>query len=191
MRRLVTALLIGLTVATTVSFGAILGETFMLYPNIFHDPPRSLVLAREFMVEGSPSDFFPPLGFLIILTGTVTVLSTWRSKAIRWYVLGAALAYLCFELLFSMVWFWPRNEIMFVDPVGTHSAEFLRATAREFVAGHWARVAGGALTAGLLFTALIRWLCSPGRSPGRSSDSAGVTAVERDRRTAAAREQAP
>ncbi|PRX50942.1 uncharacterized protein DUF1772 [Prauserella shujinwangii] len=163
MRQLVTALLIALTAATTVAFGAILGETFILYPNIFHDPPESLARAREFLVAGSPSDFFPPLGMAILGTGAATVLLTWRYPRIRWYVLGAAAAYLCFELIFSVVWFWPRNEIMFVDPVGTHSAEFLRQTAREFVAGHWVRVAGSGLTSALMFTALVRWLREPAR----------------------------
>ncbi|WP_024873880.1 DUF1772 domain-containing protein [Saccharomonospora piscinae] len=158
MTKLVTTLLIALTAATTVSFGAILGETVMLYPNIFLDPPQSLVRAREFLVAGSPSDFFPPLGLAIIVLGAVAVLATWRRPGIRWYVAGAAAAYLCCELVFSAVWFWPRNEIMFVDPVGTHSAQFLRTTAEEFVAGHWARLAGGAATAALLFTALVRWL---------------------------------
>ncbi|MFF4875306.1 hypothetical protein [Micromonospora sp. NPDC000668] len=56
-----------------------------------------------------------------------------------------------------MVFFWPRNEIMFVDPVGTHSPEYLRQVAEEFVAGHWVRFAGGAVTSALAFTALLRF----------------------------------
>jgi hypothetical protein len=46
---------------------------------------------------------------------------------------------------------------MFVDPVGTHSAAYLRQVAEEFVAGHWVRLAGGAVTAALAFTALLLW----------------------------------
>ncbi|WP_247648527.1 DUF1772 domain-containing protein [Saccharomonospora xinjiangensis] len=171
MRTFVTGLLIILAAATTVSFGAVLGETVMLYPNIFRDPPSSLVEAREFLVAGSPSDFFPPLGLAIVVASLAAVGATWRRKGIRAYVAGAAVVYLCCELLFSAVWFWPRNEIMFVDPVGTHSPELLRATAREFVAGHWVRLAGGAITAALLFTALVRWVSGPARSRAIGSPS--------------------
>ena len=40
--------------------GAVVLETFMVYPNIFHDPPRSLELAMEFMaVRGPPTSSRP------------------------------------------------------------------------------------------------------------------------------------
>ncbi|HXV92084.1 MAG TPA: DUF1772 domain-containing protein [Pseudonocardia sp.] len=165
MRTFTSVLLVVLMAAASISFGALVGETFMFYPNIFHDPPGSLALAREFMAVASPSTFFPPLGFTIIVTGALAVLLTWRYPRIRWYVAGAAAAYLGFELLLSVVYFWPRNTIMFVDPVGTHSVEFLRQTAAEFEAMHWVRVAGGALTVALLFTAVLRWFRAPAAAP--------------------------
>ena len=43
-----------------VLFGAIVMETFMVYPNVFADPPASLELAMDFMAVSGPSDFFPP-----------------------------------------------------------------------------------------------------------------------------------
>jgi hypothetical protein len=52
-----------------ILLGAIVMETFMVYPNVFHDPPRSLELGLEFMSVRAPSDFFPPLGFLSWVTG--------------------------------------------------------------------------------------------------------------------------
>ena len=140
-----------------ISFGGILAETVMLYPNIFRDPPASLVLAREFIVAGGPSDFFPPLGLATILGGAAASALTWRTPALRWWPVAATAVFACCEFLFSAIFFWPRNDIMFVDPVGAHPPEYLRAVAAEFVAGHWVRVVGGALTAALLFTALLPW----------------------------------
>ena len=52
-----------------ILLGAMVLETFMVYPNIFHDPPRSLELAMEFMAVRGPDDFFPPLGFLSWVAG--------------------------------------------------------------------------------------------------------------------------
>jgi hypothetical protein len=155
--RVTRAALVAATWAAMISFGGVLAETVMLYPNIFRDPPGSLVLARDFLVAGSPSDFFPPLGMATILGCAAATASTWRDPRVRWWILSATVVYVCCEFLFSAVFFWPRNTIMFVDPVGTHAPAYLREVAAEFVAGHWVRVVGGGATAVLLFTALLRW----------------------------------
>lgn len=36
-----------------------------------------------------------------------------------------------------MLYFWPRNEIMFVEGLTVHSAEHLRQVAAEFATFHW------------------------------------------------------
>jgi hypothetical protein len=154
---LTTVLLVVLSATATISFGGVLAETAMLYPNIFRDPPDSLALAREFMVAGSPSDFFPPLGLTTILTGVAAVALTWRAPRVRWWLAGAVAVFVCCEFLFSAWFFWPRNTIMFVDPVGTHPDEYLRTVAAEFEAAHWVRVIGGAVTSALAATGSLAW----------------------------------
>jgi uncharacterized membrane protein len=128
----------------------------MLYPNVFHDPPASLVLTREFLVAGGPSDFFPPLGLAIMAAGVVAIGLTWRQPHVRWWLVAAGVVYVCCELLFSVWFFWPRNEIMFVDPPGTHSPEYLRQVAAEFEVAHWVRLIGGGAAAALAGTAFLR-----------------------------------
>ncbi|MBB3083952.1 DUF1772 domain-containing protein [Geodermatophilus sabuli] len=167
---LTTVSLVVLVWAAMLSFGGVAAETVMLYPNVFGDPPASLERAREFLVAGGPSDYFPPLGASVVLAGLVTTVLTWREPRLRWWVAGAAAVYVTCEFLFSVLFFWPRNEIMFVDPVGTHSPEVLRRVAGEFVAGHRVRLAGGAATAVLVFTALLRWVRADG---GRGSATTG------------------
>ncbi|GAB3063421.1 DUF1772 domain-containing protein [Micromonospora schwarzwaldensis] len=146
--------------AAMMSFGGVAAETVMLYPNIFNDPPASLDRARAFLIDGGPHDYFPPLGATVVLSSLAATLLTWRDRRLRWWVAGATVVFLGCEFLFSAVFFWPRNEIMFVDPPGTHSPEYLRQVASEFVAGHWVRFAGGAVTAGLAFVALLRFVRS-------------------------------
>ncbi|MFJ6169102.1 anthrone oxygenase family protein [Micromonospora orduensis] len=155
--KLTWIVLIVLVWTAMMSFGGVAAETVMLYPNIFGDAPASLDRAREFLVAGGPSDYFPPLGATVVLSSLAAIALTWRNRQLRWFVAAAAAVFLVCEFLFSAVFFWPRNEIMFVDPVGTHSPEYLRQVAREFVAGHWVRLAGGAVTAALAFTALLRF----------------------------------
>ncbi|MEU1646510.1 DUF1772 domain-containing protein [Micromonospora zamorensis] len=155
--KLTWIVLIVLVWAAMMSFGGVAAETVMLYPNIFGDAPASLDRAREFLVAGGPSDYFPPLGASVVLTSLAATALTWRNRRLRWYVAAAAVVFIACEFLFSVVFFWPRNEIMFVDPVGTHSPEYLRQVAEEFVAGHWVRLVGGAVTSALAFTALLRF----------------------------------
>ena len=123
-----------------ILLGAIVLETFMVYSNIFHDPPRSLETALEFMVVRAPNDFFPALGFLSWVTGAGALILGWRVKSARYWILFSLLMIVC-EGLFSMAYLWPRNEIMFIVGTAVHSAEFLRQTAHEFQTLHWARVA--------------------------------------------------
>ncbi|WBB90733.1 DUF1772 domain-containing protein [Verrucosispora sp. WMMC514] len=173
--------LVALTWAAMMSFGGVAAETVMLYPNIFHDAPASLERARDFLTVSGPSDYFPPLGASVVLLGVATTVLTWRDRRLRWWVAAATMVFVACEFLFSVVFFWPRNEIMFVDPVGTHSPQYLRQVAEEFVAGHRVRLAGGAVTAALAFTALLRWArtSSGPRStgstvtPGRSDGNGG------------------
>jgi Domain of unknown function (DUF1772) len=167
-----TTALIVLVWAALLSFGGVAAETVMLYPNIFADPPASLDRAREFLVAGGPADYFPPLGAAVVLTSLVTAALTWRDPRLRWWVLGAAAVFVACEFLFSVLFFWPRNEIMFVDPPGTHSVEDLRRIAGEFVAGHLVRLAGGAVAAALAFTALMRHVraTAPAAAPGSTDE---------------------
>jgi hypothetical protein len=170
--RLTWTVLIVLVWASMLSFGGVAAETVMLYPNIFADPPESLVRAREFMIAGSPGDYFPPLGASVVAFGLAAMVIVWRDRRLRWWIAAAAATFIACEFLFSAVFFWPRNEIMFVDPIGAHSPEHLRQIAAEFVAGHRVRLIGGGLTAALAFIALMRWTrIAPAARPDEGSQA--------------------
>ena len=162
--RLTSIVLIVLVWTSMMSFGGVAAETVMLYPNIFNDPPASLDRAREFMVHGGPADYFPPLGATVVITSVIATVLTWRVRPLWWWIAAATGVFIVCEFLFSAVFFWPRNEIMFVDPPGTHAPEYLRQVAREFVAGHWVRLIGGAVTSAFAFTALLFWVRDNARS---------------------------
>lgn len=139
-----------------ILLGSIVLETFMLYPNIFRDPPASFEISLAFMSVRAPNDFFPPLGFLSWVTGVGALVLGWRVKDARYWILGSLLMIVC-EGLFSMAFFWPRNTIMFVEGTSVHSADFLRQTAQEFVTLHWARLTFNAVGSLLIFTGFLRF----------------------------------
>jgi hypothetical protein len=140
-----------------VLLGAIVLETFMIYPNVFSDPPASLELAMDFMSVSAPNDFFPPLGFLSWVLGAGALVLCWPVKAARWWILFSLAMIVC-EGVASMLYFWPRNEIMFVEGPGVHSAEYLEHVAREFETWHWrSRLGFNALAAVSAFVGFLRF----------------------------------
>ena len=134
-----------------LSFGGVAAETVMLYPNVFGDPPESLDRAREFLVAGGPADYFPPLGATVVLSSLAATVLAWREPRLRWWVVGAAAVFVACEFLFSVLFFWPRNEVMFVEGLAVHTAGVLRQTAREFEALHWLRLGSNAVAAAAAF----------------------------------------
>jgi hypothetical protein len=139
-----------------ILFGSIILETFMVYPNVFHDPPASLATALEFMKIRAPGDFYPPLGFATWVLGAASLTAVWPARPSRdWLVLSIAM--IVGEGIASMVFFWPRNTIMFVEGVAMHSAEVLRQTAEEFQRLHWLRLAFNAIGSAAAFAAFLAY----------------------------------
>ena len=139
-----------------ILLGAILFDTLVLYPNIFHNVPRSLETAMEFMVIRGPGDFFQRLGPLSWLTGIVSLILCWHEQTARYWIMGSVIVMLC-DGLVSMAFFWPRNTMMFTEGAAVHSAAFLQQTAREFQTGHWLRVAMSAAASALSFVGFLKF----------------------------------
>jgi hypothetical protein len=161
--------------------GAILLETFMIYPNIFRNAPESLAYASGFFSEASPATFFRPLGMLSWAVGIAAVGLSWPVGNVRRWV---ALSLLCIvaDGVASMLFFWPRNTIMFVEGSAMHSPDVLRQTAAQFEQLHWLRVAfnaASAVFAFIGFVALDRWRVAQG------ANSATAEPVETRRLSAA------
>lgn len=142
-----------------ILLGALVLETFMVYPNIFHDPPGSLAQAMEFLSVSGPADFFPPLGFLSWVAGAAALALAWPIPAVRKWI-ALSLLMIVADGVASMLLFWPRNQILFVEGTAIHSADFLRQTAWEFQTLHWLRVALNIASAAFIFIGFVafdRW----------------------------------
>ena len=156
IQRLAFSVVTGYLWVMMVLFGAIVLETFMVYPSVFVDPPESLELAMDFLSVRGPNDFFPPLGFLSWVFGAASLVLCWRVKAARWWILFSLAMIVC-EGLASVLYFWPRNEIMFVEGTRDHSAEYLEQVAREFETWHWRSRLGFNALAVCAFVGFLRF----------------------------------
>ncbi|MEF7563715.1 hypothetical protein V4V35_11940 [Bacillus infantis] len=138
-----------------IILGSILLNTFMVYPNIFHNVPFSLEQSMDWMAVASPHTYFPPLGFVSILTGVLAGIFVWKVKSARKWVLLGLLA-IILEGAASILFEWPRNEIMFIEGADLHSIEFLKQTVKEFKIVHWFRVICNILGSLFIFVGFIK-----------------------------------
>lgn len=139
-----------------LAFGGIGVETLIVYPNVFHDVPDSLAEASAFFDVVGPGDVLPPLGALTVFAALVAVGTAWRVTAARGWLGAGLLTLVGGEYLFSVLYFWPRNEIMFDEGAAVHSVEFLRKTATEFETAHWFRLAISGITAAFAVIGFLR-----------------------------------
>lgn len=120
--------------------GTVVFQTFVMYPNIFRDPPESLSLSMDFFKAVAPGDFFPPFGAAIVITGVLCLIVSFRHKKSFYYFLGSVLLLFGGDGILSILYFWPRNEILFIEGPAKHSAETLQLVAAEFYRAHYLRL---------------------------------------------------
>ncbi len=97
-----------------------------------------------------------------VALGVVAVLVSRRIPTVRWWVV-ASVVMIAAEGIDSMLFFWPRNTVLFVEGAAMHSVDVLRATAQEFQLWHWSRVAFNAASAVLALVGFLRSTATPSR----------------------------
>jgi Domain of unknown function (DUF1772) len=140
-----------------ILLGAIVFETFIVYPNIFHSVPESLQTSMDFIVVAGPSDFFPPVGMFAVILGIGAVGLSWRVETVRLWLLASVVLLVVGLFALSVFYFWPRNTIMFEEGAAVHSTAMLKQTAQEFQMGHWIRLGTSVATAILAFIGMMKF----------------------------------
>src|SRR5215211_2760849 len=78
-----------------ILLGSLVLETFMIYPNIFHNAPERFGIALQFMPATGPAQYFRPFGMASVVLGGVAVLVSWRIRSARWWVVASLLMIVC------------------------------------------------------------------------------------------------
>lgn len=151
------SILLSYTWLLIILFGGIVSETIIFYPNIFHDVPASLKTAKAFAAVSGPGTYFPILGGASICMGILALLFSWGAKAVRYRILLSLLLMFFGEFLFSMLYFWPKNKIMFGEGADLYAASYLQSIARKFQKGQWLRVIISGLAAVICFAGFLRF----------------------------------
>lgn len=120
-------------------FGGAVMETFINFPNWFHDIPASLDTVKSFLQARNPGQFFQTLYPLAILTGIAFVILGWRIKPARNFILAALILSVGVELL-TFVFIYPLLRIMIAEGAAVHSVEALKQTAEQFTTLNYIRM---------------------------------------------------
>lgn len=139
-----------------IHLGALVFETFIIYPNIFHDVPQSLETTTTFLAVTGPNNFFAPVGFLSLFTGIGATVVGWKVKPARYWLLGSVILLIIGQFLLSVWFFWPRNAIMFAEGLDVHSAVYLQEIAHEFQRWHWLRFGSTIIVSVMSFIGFLR-----------------------------------
>lgn len=147
--------------------GGVIFETFINYPNWFHELPASLEHTSRFFQVRHPGHFFQTVFPLALLAGILFVLLGWRARPARTFLLASLILLIVIEVL-TIGYIYPRIGILLREGAATHSADSLRQTAQEFLRAHNIRL-GFILLAETLsfigFWQFIRRELSPFRPP--------------------------
>ena len=122
-----------------IVFGGAIMETFINFPNWFHNIPASLDAAKNFLQARKPGQFFQIVYPLAILTGIGFVILGWKIKPARNFILAALVLSVGVEIL-TFVFIYPMLRIMIVDGSAVHSADVLKETAQQFTTLNYVRM---------------------------------------------------
>jgi uncharacterized membrane protein len=139
--RIVLVLLVLGVVGATMVLGANVYQAIVEVPNWNADPPATVADFRACVRHSHPGYFFQVFVPLTILSLLVSLGLGWnKPKERNRWVMGALLGVLAAEI-FTVVFFFPRNEILFFGPMEKLAASFVAQSAAEWKNAHFLRMA--------------------------------------------------
>ena len=131
-------------------------------PNWGRDIPASIEATRNYWVVANPGTLFRILSPANQIVTLIALVACWTvDTRLRYYLLAAlVLAVATDALTFS--YFYPRNAIMFENPINGNT-EAIRAAWKGWTQMNWARSLIVAVGLFLDFAALLRFVGRPGR----------------------------
>lgn len=127
-------------IAVCMSLGAACYESVVMAPNFAVNVPESLTHARGFLAQSHPGNFFRVLAPATQVLLLLSVILNWRARKARWWLV-TALAFMVLTDVITYTFHYPRNDLMFVQPLENSTPEALEAAAREWGTGNYARIA--------------------------------------------------
>ena len=143
-----------LLIIAVMSLGALLGgglyDTLVNGPNFRVGIPASLEHFRLFMSVANPGSFFRLVAPVTQISILLSLILNWKHQSNRKWWLLAALILVASGDIITFTYHYPRNAILFREPLNT-APETLQKAANEWVLANYVRLA---LVAGAMVCAI-------------------------------------
>lgn len=139
MKTIRELVLAGAIIGLGMLLGAAVYESIVNAPNFINGVPESLDHARRFWSLANPGSYFRIVAPATQLLTLLSLVLSWKRPAGRRGWLLAALLLVVAADVVTFTYHYPRNDLMFTDPM-SQSPETLERAAREWGAMNWARV---------------------------------------------------
>jgi len=87
----------------------------------------------------NPTRFFVPVALTTVLSSALGLIMGWKSGNSRFWLALSAICAIA-TLAFTLVYFFPKNDILFRNQFTGLSGEEITAIAKAWIAGNWVRV---------------------------------------------------
>jgi uncharacterized membrane protein len=108
-------------IAAAIVLGANVYTSVVDAPNWGANPPQGFEAARRYMSVRDPGDFFRVFSPAAQIAILAAVVACWRVRQVRWLAVAAFAAVVAADSM-TFMYFYPRNDIMFVNPLDTEAA---------------------------------------------------------------------
>ena len=122
-----------------MSLGGGVYESVVMAPNYAANVPESLEHAKQFMRVTNPGNYFRVVAPLTQIAFLITLVLNWRGASERRWWLFSAFALVIAVDVITFTFHYPRNAILFTDPMNTPPT-VLAAAATEWIYGNFVRV---------------------------------------------------
>jgi len=130
-------------------------------PNWGRDIPASMEAARNYHVVANPGTLFRIISPATQIVTLIALVLCWTvDTRIRYYLLAALVLAVATDVL-TFAYFYPRNAIMFVNPI-EGNVEAIRTAWKEWTVMNWPRSVIIAIALFLDFAALLRLVSKTG-----------------------------
>ena len=133
-----------------VLLGGGIYESVVINPNYRSNLPQSLDHIRQFFKVRTPASLFRIASPATMLSLGLTVIVCWGLLPARWWFVTALAALIVADSI-TYGFHYPRNKILFIDPLSSDIAK-LERLAREWAKGNLVRIV-------LMIVAVVSMLC--------------------------------
>lgn len=140
-RRISQALLWVSVLAWSLWLGGLLHEMVVILPPWSASPPESVLewnARPQYVIN--PTGFYPPVALTTVLSSVAALIAGWGmpSSRRRWPAISAVCAFT--TLVFTIIYFFPKNEVLFRNRSSGLSGEEITVIARGWVTANRLRV---------------------------------------------------